>query len=48
MKKSYEAPELELVKFTLKDVLSGSPLEGTIGENIDPGDPDDPINLDDL
>lgn len=46
MKKTYEAPELELIKLTLKDVLSGSPLESQIGENIDPGDPDDPINLD--
>ena len=48
MKKIYEAPELEIVRYTLKDVLSGSPLESEIGEIIDPGDPDDPINLDEL
>lgn len=48
MKRTYEAPELELIRLTLKDVILGSPLESSISENIDPGNPDDPINLDDL
>ena len=47
MKKIYEAPELTVIKYSLVDVLSGSPTESTIGEYIDPGDPDDPITLDD-
>ena len=47
MEKIYEAPELEVVYVLLTaDVLSNSPTEATIGEHIDPGDDDDPINLD--
>ena len=37
MKKDYKAPELEIVKFSLTDVLSGSPTEDPIGENIGGG-----------
>ena len=41
MKKSYTTPELEVVKFTLIDVLSGSPTD-TVSEQGDtpvlPGD----------
>ena len=48
MKKIYEAPELKLIKYSLVDVLSASPTEDPIGENIDPGNPDDPISLDNL
>ena len=33
MKKFYEAPELELVRFTMQDVLGGS-QEGEIGDKI--------------
>ena len=45
MKKFYESPELELVKFTLKEVVLNS-QEGGIGENF--GNGDDPIVDDDL
>ena len=37
MKKDYKAPELEVVKFTLKDVILSSPTEDPIGENIGGG-----------
>ena len=46
MKKIYDAPELEIVRFSLKDVILSSPTEDPISEVIDPGNPDDPINLD--
>lgn len=37
MKREYKTPELEIVKFNLKDVLSASPTEDPIGENIGGG-----------
>lgn len=46
MKKNYAAPELEIVRLTLKDVILSSPTEDPISEVIDPGNPDDPIVLD--
>ena len=46
MKKKYSAPELETVKFDLKDVILSSPTEPTIPEIIggdgDGGELDDP------
>lgn len=38
MKKVYTTPELEKVQFTLQDVILGSPLEETIGEDIGGGE----------
>lgn len=32
MRKLYVAPEMEIVKFTLKDVIMGSPIESSIPE----------------
>jgi len=46
MKMYYEAPELELITFNLKDVILAS-TEGTIGETIGTGgggSGDDPFN----
>ena len=37
MEKDYKTPELEVVKFALKDVILSSPTEDTIGENIGGG-----------
>ena len=37
MKKFYEAPELELVRYSLVDPILGS-QEGAIGENFGGGD----------
>lgn len=34
MKKTYVTPELETIRFDLKDVLNGSPIEPTIPEII--------------
>ena len=34
MKKKYVIPELETVKFDLKDTIMSSPLESSIPENI--------------
>lgn len=49
MKKIYTAPELEIVTFTLTDVLTKSVLESGIGENIGGGEGGDtPIDLDGL
>lgn len=47
MRKKYEAPDLTIVKYSLMDVLVVSPTEDPIGDVIDPGDPDEPIDLDD-
>lgn len=46
MKKAYKAPKLEIVRFTLKEVILSSPMESGIGENIG-GDDNNPIDLDD-
>ena len=43
MKKFYEAPELEIIRLTLKDAILGS-QEGSINETI--GGDDDIIDLD--
>lgn len=44
MKKFYEAPELEMVRFTLQDVLGGSQEGGITNPGI--GDDDDIIDDD--
>ena len=46
MKKSYDSPEIDIIKLSLKDVVLSSPSEGSIGENIG-GNDDNPIDLDD-
>lgn len=37
MKKEYITPDMETVKFTLRDVILGSIIEETIPENIGGG-----------
>ena len=43
MKKLYNSPDMEIIRYTLVDVLSNSPVEGDDGVNsqyneLDPGD----------
>ena len=50
MKKVYDAPEMEIVRFSLPDAILDSGLEETINPNGNIGGEggDDIINLDDL
>lgn len=47
MRKIYSAPEMEIVRFSLKDVLSGSPIESSIPEQgaTMPGELDSELDL---
>ena len=48
MKKAYKAPEIEIVKVTLTDVLYNSPTEGEIPGGGGHFDPDNPGGIDEL
>lgn len=48
MRQLYTSPEMEIIKFTLKDVILASIIEETIPETIGGGEPGGEIDIDGL